>query len=234
MEGGLDALREKLGAAVPDELLQLALTHPSAVGDGQDRTLHSNQRLEFLGDTVLSTVVAEHLYDAHADLPEGVLTQRKAAAVRGSSLAAAARRMGLPAYLILGRGEENTGRERYSIGADAFEAVVAAVYLAGGLQAARDFVLRALAKELAEVAHNALNAKNLLQERTQAVGLGTPRYQTAPVGDAVRTRTYTSQVVVGGQVHGRGSGRTKKEAEFGAAAAALASMAEPGIATADL
>jgi ribonuclease-3 len=220
-----DELRTTIGAAVPDELLELALTHPSAVGEGLDRTLRSNQRLEFLGDAVLSTVVAEYLYRGDEKLPEGVLTQRKAAAVRGSSLTSAARRLGLPDCLILGKGEEcSGGRERDTIVADAFEAIIGAVFLACGLDAARAFILRALDKELAAVADNPVNVKNLLQERTQAVGLGTPRYQSAQHGESVRGRTFTSQVLVDGAVRGRGSGRTKKEAEIEAATQALEAM----------
>lgn len=220
-----DQLRAKLKAEVPDELLSLALSHPSAVGEGLERTLRSNQRLEFLGDAVLSTVVAEYLYRSDETLPEGVMTQRKAAAVRGSSLTSAARRLGLPAYLILGKGEEGSGgRERDTIIADAFEAVIGATFLACGLDTTREFILRALDEELAAVANNSVNVKNLLQERTQAAGLGTPRYQSTQHGESTRGRTFTSQVLVDGAVRGRGSGRTKKEAECEAASIALQDM----------
>jgi ribonuclease-3 len=222
----LDALRSKLSVAVPDGLLALALTHPSAIGETGDRVLESNQRLEFLGDVVVALVVAEHLYLSDTTVPEGVLTQRKASVVRGSSLAAAAQRLGLGEHLRLGRGEElSGGRKRETILADAFEALLAAIFLSCGLDAVRDFVLRALDVEVAAVAHNCVNVKNLLQERTQAVGLGTPRYQSTAVGrDKAGAPLFTSQVLLNDGVRGSGNGRTKKEAEQNAAAAALQAM----------
>jgi ribonuclease III len=220
-----DELRElgaRLGADVPAELLLLALTHPSAVGEGLERTLRSNQRLEFLGDAILGAVVAEYLYLSDETLPEGTLTQHKAAAVRGRSLAAAAHRLELGRYVRLGRGEEaHGGRARDSILADVFEAVLAALFLSHGLNAARNFVRRALADELAAVIHHAVNAKNQLQEHTQAVGLGTPRYQTTVSGGPAHERRFTSQVLLLDRIRGHGSGTTKKEAECAAAAAAL-------------
>jgi ribonuclease-3 len=222
----LDELRAKIGVAVPDDLLELALTHPSVLGEGEERVFKSNQRLEFLGDVVVALVVAEHLYRGDATLPEGILTQRKAAAVRGSSLASAARRLGLGAYLRLGRGEEvSGGRKRETILADAFEALLAAIFLSCGLDEVRAFVLRALDAEIAAVAQNAVNVKNLLQERTQAVGLGTPRYQSTETGrDKSGAPLFTSQVLLDDGVRGAGTGRTKKEAEQNAAAVALEEM----------
>src|SRR5690349_11964269 len=109
---GFDTLRQLLGTDVPDDLLTLALTHPSAAGEGAERTLKSNQRLEFLGDAILGAIAAEYFYTAQADLSEGTLTQYKAAAVRGSSLAKAARRLNLGDYLILGKGEDASGGRR--------------------------------------------------------------------------------------------------------------------------
>jgi ribonuclease-3 len=229
----LDELRAKLGAPVPDELLQLALTHPSATGEGAERTLHSNQRLEFLGDTVVGAVVAEHLYRANETLPEGELTQRKATIVRGTSLARAALRLGLGQHLRLGRGEEASGgRSRDTILADAFEAVVAAIYLSCGIEATRAFVANILADDLAHAVASTRNSpfvsvKNLLQERTQAIGLGTPRYQTTQIGEAQGDKKrFTSQVLLLDEVRGRGQGHTKKEAESNAAQAALDAMTE--------
>lgn len=219
----LDILRGKLGADVPDDLLLLALTHPSAVGEGIVRTLKSNQRLEFLGDTIVGAIVAEHLYRTESNLPEGDLTQQKAAAVRGESLARAAKRLGLGEFLILGKGEEQSGgRARDTILADAIEAVLGAIFLSCGLDKAREFALRVLESELSSLGERAVNVKNLLQEKTQAIGLGTPRYQTATKGKG--GKSFTSQVLLQDEVRGRGEGRTKKEAEERAAQMALDAM----------
>lgn len=228
----LSQLHEKLGAPVSHELLSLALAHPSIMSEGelgeneskreQERTLYSNQRLEFLGDAVVGLIAAEYFYRSDPNLPEGVLTQRKAASVRGSSLAQASRRLGLGQYIQLGRGEAaRGGADRDSILADAFEAVIGALFLEHGLEAARAFVLRALADELAAVAHQAVNVKNRLQEQTQAVGLGTPVYRSAAMSGPAHARRFSSEVLLQNVVRGRGTGKTKKEAECNAATAAL-------------
>ncbi len=225
-----DELRLKLSSDVPDDLLMLAMTHPSAVGEGLERTLKSNQRLEFLGDAVVGAVVAEHLYRMGETLPEGELTQRKAASVRGETLERAARRLELGRWLRLGRGEETSGgRERGTILSDAFEALLGALFLSGGWECARRFALESLSQELSEIAGQSAGApfssiKNLLQERTQAVGLGTPRYQTAQSAGSPQERRFTSQVFLQDEVRGRGVGRTKKEAESNAAQAAFDAM----------
>ncbi|HVF09234.1 MAG TPA: ribonuclease III [Abditibacteriaceae bacterium] len=220
-------LYAKLGATVPADLLGLALTHPSAVGEGPERTLYSNQRLEFLGDVVLGLIVAEYLYHSDATLAEGELTQRKAVAVQRRSLAQAAQRLNLGKYLRLGRGEaESGGRSRDTILADALEAVIGALYLAQGLAAARAFVLRALSEELATMGDNSVNVKNRLQEMTQAIGLGTPVYRTAPASGPAHQRRFTAEVLLLGEPRGRGSGQSKKEAESNAAAAALQQIQE--------
>ena len=225
-----DELRLKLPFAVPDDLLLLAMTHPSFVGEGLERTLKSNQRLEFLGDAIVGAVVAEHLYRIGETLPEGELTQRKAATVRGETLELAARRLELGRWLRLGRGEETSGgRERGTILSDAFEALLGALFLSGGWECARRFALESLSEELSEIAHQAAGApfssiKNLLQERTQAIGLGTPRYQSAQSSGASGNRQFSSQVFLRDEVRGRGVGRTKKEAESNAAQAAFDAM----------
>ena len=136
-----DTLRPKLGCELPDELLQLALTHPSAVGEGVERTLKSNQRLEFLGDTILGAIVGEYLYRHFPALPEGALTQRRAAIVQKTTLARVARRLELGKYLILGRGEANAGGAgRDTILCDAIESLLGAIYLANGIEATRAFI----------------------------------------------------------------------------------------------
>ena len=216
-----DTLRQLLGVEVPDDFLTLALTHPSAVGEGAERISQSNQRLEFLGDAVLGAVVAAHFYKAHPDLPEGTLTQYKAAAVRGSSLAKAARRLHLGDYLILGKGEDASGgRRRDTILADVLESLCGAIFLSHGFEAARTFILHALAEEITVAAQNAVNIKNRLQEKTQAAGLGTPTYQTQDSGVLGHER-FIAQVFLQQELHGEGRGKTKQDAECHAAQAAL-------------
>lgn len=221
----LDDLQAFIGVLVPEDLLSLALTHPSAVGEGLERTLCSNQRLEFLGDTVVGAIVAEHLYRNEPLLPEGDLTQRKAAAVQKTSLSSAAARLDLGKYLRLGRGEATSGgRRRDSVLADALEAVIGAVYLSHGLDAARDFALRALTEELESVERRAGNVKNDLQEYTQSVGLGTPVYRTVASEGPAHERRFAAEVLLMDESHGRGEGKSKKEAECNAATVALQAL----------
>ena len=144
--------------------------------------------------------------------------------MRGSSLAKAARRLRLGEHLILGRGEESGGgRSRDTILADAFEAVIGAIFLSHGFEASKQFVLRALEKEIEDVAHHAVNVKNRLQETTQAIGLGTPTYETEQVGPVGPGR-FQAKVLLQGEAHGEGTGKTKQEAECHAAEMALRSL----------
>lgn len=225
-----ESLKPKLGAEgapveVPEEMLRLALTHPSAVGEGIERTLYSNQRLEFLGDTILGAVAAEHLFRAQVEWPEGMLTQRKSALVQKVTLARVARRMELGKYLILGRGEFHAGgASRDSILSDALEAILAAVFLSGGLAGAQAFFERWFVEELS-AGGEPIPVKNRLQEISQANALGTPSYRTAPAEgtDASRPsqRRYVSRALLQGHEWGAGSGASKKEAESSAAQAAF-------------
>lgn len=221
----LQARIEKIALSpIEDELLQLALTHPSAVGEGLERTLKSNQRLEFLGDTVLGAIIAAALYRTQSDLPEGELTQRKAAVVQKSTLARVARQLELGKCVILGRGESNAGgHARDTILADVVEALIAAVFLSGGWEAAQRWVLHIFADEIEAAGHDAVNIKNRLQEWTQANGLGTPKYQTHEIA-ASGAHRFASEVLLGGAVQGQGQGRTKKDAECVAATHALTSL----------
>ena len=210
-----------LGLEIPAELLQLALSHPSAVGDGLERTLQSNQRLEFLGDALIRAIVADYFYRSEPNLPEGDLTIRKIAAERRESLAAAAQRLELGRFLRFGRGEGNdNGAARPSNLSDAFEALTAAIFLAHGWETARDFVIKALKPELSRDPATLVPFKNRLQELTQSIGLGTPRYQTAPVSVS-GARGFSSQVLLLDQIRGRGQGASKKAAEENAAQNAL-------------
>jgi ribonuclease-3 len=188
----------------------------------------SNERLEFLGDAVLGLVVGEHLYAALPDVPEGDLARMRAAVVSEEALAPVAGALGLGEALRLGRGEVHSGgRSKPSILADALEAVFGATFLAGGLDPARRLVLDVMGPAIAgAVAVDELgDPKNRLQELGARLGLGSPRYELDESGPD-HAKRYRARVVIdapdaGGPVTGLGSGRSKKQAERGAAVEAL-------------
>jgi ribonuclease-3 len=213
-------LEQRLGVAVEPSLLDRALTHRSYAYENGG--LPTNERLEFLGDSVLGLVVTDTLFRIHPDLPEGQLAKLRAAVVNMRALAEVARTLGLGAFIRLGRGEETTGgRDKSSILADTVEAVIGAVYLDRGLEVAAALVHR-LFDGLVEEASGlgaGLDWKTSLQELTATLGLGVPDYQVSEQGPD-HEKTFTAQVLVAGQARGSGTGRNKKEAEQGAAEAA--------------
>jgi ribonuclease III len=214
-------LRQALGDPIlDDELLERALTHRSYAYEHGG--LPTNERLEFLGDSVLGLVVTDTLFRIHPDLPEGQLAKLRAAVVNMRALADVARGLGLGACIRLGRGEETTGgRDKSSILADTVEAVIGAVYLDRGLEVAAVLVHR-LFDGLVEEASGlgaGLDWKTSLQELTATLGLGVPDYQVSEEGPD-HEKTFTADVRVAGQSRGSGTGRNKKEAEQGAAEAA--------------
>jgi len=215
-----DELRAVLGVEVEAELLALSMTHPSAVGEGLERTLKSNQRLEFLGDSLVGAICAEYFFRAEPESPEGALTNRKISAVRKDALASAAKRLDLGGFLRFGRGEDIAGgRERHSNLSDAFEALIAAIFLSNDWNITRDWVLRSLEPELTKDPATLVPAKNRLQERTQAMGLGIPRYVTTQA--ALKAQWFGARVFLGEDERGQGEGKSKKLAEENAAKAAL-------------
>jgi ribonuclease-3 len=186
--------------------------------------LPSNERLEFLGDAILGLVVAEHLYRSHPDLTEGELTKLKAVAVSEPVLAALARDLDLGRYLILSRGEEQTGgRERASLLADTFEAVVAAVYLDRGLRATRSLLLRLLDSHLRAIERHEFEPdyKTILQEKIQEQHRTPPTYRVISQSGPDHNRSFVVEVRVKSRALGRGSGKSKKQAEQAAAQSAL-------------
>ncbi len=216
----LGELRARLGVVVEPELLALSMTHPSAVGEGLERTLKSNQRLEFLGDSLVGAVCAEYFFRTEPQSPEGILTNRKISAVRKDALASAAKRLELGAFLSFGRGEDVAGgRERHSNLSDAFEALIAAIFLSNDWNITRDWILRALEPELTKDPTTLVPAKNRLQERTQAMGLGIPRYVTTQA--LPKAQWFFSKVFLVADLRGQGEGKSKKLAEENAAAKAL-------------
>jgi ribonuclease-3 len=216
-------LHDALGVEVPADLLVLALTHRSFAYENGG--LPTNERLEFLGDSVLGLVVTDELYRSQPTLPEGQLAKLRASVVNMTSLAAVARRLGdggVGPHLLLGRGEETTGgREKDSILADALEALIGAIHLGCGLGTASAIVHRLFDPLLVEAATRGagLDWKTSLQELGAARGLGAPTYEVEDEGPD-HAKTFTAAVVLGGAVCGRGTGRTKKAAEQEAAEAA--------------
>jgi ribonuclease-3 len=196
----------------------LSLTHRSFAHEAGG--LPTNERLEFLGDTVLGLVVTEALYRRHADLSEGELAKMRAATVSQRALAAIARRIGLGEYLLLGKGEMATGgRDKDSILSDTLEALFGAVYLTHGLEVARGVVERLVASTLAAAADlgAGLDWKTSLQELAARSGYGVPLYDVSGDGPD-HARTFTARILLADEVRGQGVGPAKKIAEQEAAA----------------
>jgi len=221
-------LAEHLGYRFADPgLLVTAVTHRSWCSE-HDGDI-SNERLEFLGDAVLSVVVAERLYENDADLPEGQMAKMRARVVSEPVLAQAARFIGLGGALRLGRGEDGSGgRDKPSLLSDSFEGVIGAIHRDGGLEAARVFVLDALGDAIAEAESRPgdHDHKTRLQELAARKTLTMPCYRVEHEGPD-HERVYHATVDLGGTIRGSGSGRSKKEAEQAAAAQAVAAYADP-------
>ncbi len=220
---GLDAAADALGVTMRDPaLLRIALTHPSA--SDKSRTVN-NQRLEFLGDRVLGLVVAEKLYDTYPDEDEGDLARRFAALVSASTLTDVARRIGLGAHLRLGAGEEaSDGRDNPANLADACEALIGALFLDSGLDAARGFIEHGWKDMIAGQTQPPRDPKTELQEWTQARGLGLPRYKLVSQTGPAHAPGFVVAVHVAGQEPESGAGRSKRAAEHKAAAAMVARL----------
>lgn len=218
----MKVLEEKLGYAFRDaKLLEHALTHSSYANEHRESGLSSNERLEFLGDAVLGLVAADHLYRARPDLPEGDLTRIRAALVCEESLVEVARKLELGRYLRLGKGEDSGGgRDRPSILADAMEAVLAAVYLDGGIVEARKLV-RSLILDGGEVPVNGRDYKTALQELVQRESGQMLTYRLTGEQGPDHAKIFSVEVELNGLPIGSGSGRSKKEAEQAAAKAAI-------------
>jgi ribonuclease-3 len=215
-------LAERLGHTFGDlSLLQHALAHRSWCGE-QEGGAPSNERLEFLGDAVLGLIVASHTYERYPDFAEGKLAKVRSAVVNARVLAEVAGRLGVGEVLLLGRGEEGSGgRTKASILADAFEAVLGAVYLDAGWEAAQRLVLRELGQAIERAGEEPddFDHKSRLQEKAVRDGAGTPRYVVVGSGPD-HDRAYVAEVFLGGTLWGTGVGRSKKDAEQQAARAA--------------
>jgi ribonuclease-3 len=222
-------LQTRLGYPFRNEgLLQLALTHPSVAHESGEPTAH-NQRLEFLGDAVLQLVLTHELYDKYSAFDEGPLTKARAKLVNRRTLAEHARALGVGMHLILSRGEESSGgRERASTLADAFESLLGAIFLDGGFDAARGFILREFSAAFGKlsVIPTIENPKGELQELLQARSPESPQYHVVSATGPDHDRMFECIVQHNGVELARGSGKSKKAAESDAALAALKRLRE--------
>lgn len=223
----MKTLQEKLNYTFQNTgLLENALTHSSYANEHREGGLTSNERLEFLGDSVLGLVVADHLFRTQPDLPEGDLTRIRAALVCEGSLVEVARSLGLGAYLKLGKGEDaGGGRERPSILADATEAVIAAVYLDGGIGQARKLIRTLILERSQEAAGEAgRDYKTALQELVQRESGQVLTYHLLNEWGPDHAKVFAVEVALNGAPLGSGEGHSKKEAEQNAARAAISKL----------
>jgi ribonuclease-3 len=223
------SLLAAFGVELSDEMLTIALTHRSY--SYEHGGLPTNERLEFLGDAVLGLTITEELYHRHPDRSEGDLAKLRASIVNTQALADVGRTLsdgGLGAHLLLGKGEENSGgADKASILADGVESLLGAIYLEHGITVTRQVILRLFATLLdtAPTLGAGLDWKSSLQELTAARGMGAPSYVVTSTGPD-HDKEFTATVVVTDTQYGRGVGRTKKEAELKAAAAAWTALAD--------
>lgn len=222
-EEKLHTLQRTLQYAFRDPAyLLLALVHSSAKEEG----LRCNERMEFLGDAVLGMIVSDHLYRTHPEFEEGELSSIKSVVVSCPSLAARAREIGLGNFILLGKGITQRKVIPESVLCNTFEALVAAIYLDGGLEPVRAFVLRMLAPAVAEVLANKheRNYKSMLQHYTQKRLSKVPVYRVVKETGPDHEKSFVVVVAVNGEEYGPGAGRTKKDAEQHAAKLALQSL----------
>jgi ribonuclease-3 len=232
----LQPLEERIGYKFRDRgLLEHALTHRSRVHEDASGGVFDNESMEFLGDSVLGFVIADMLFRQFPQHNEGQKSKLKASIVSAASLARLAERLGLGEFLILGRGEEKTGgRRKHAIIADCYEALIAAIYLDGGIVPAQGFIQRQFQDLIDEARRSGVHAaftedyKSALQETLQRAGRGLPTYRlAAEIGPAHRRR-FEVEILVGEDVVARAEGKSKKEAAQLAAKAALATLKVEG------
>jgi len=209
------------------ELLKRAFTHSSYANEKHIEKYDNNERLEFLGDAVLELIISDYIYNSFPRMPEGELTKLRAGTVCESSLANRARQIKLGEFLMLGKGEETTGgRERDSILADAFEAVIGSIYLDGGITSARKYILSQLEPTInkTNISLSIIDCKTRLQEEIQKTSKEPLQYEIINESGPDHNKMFTSAVKHIGNTLGSGSGKSKKEAEQAAAANALKEM----------
>lgn len=211
---------EKLGYSFKDKsLLELALTHSSFANE--NKLKKNNERFEFLGDSVLGFVTAEYLFTEFKNRPEGEMTKLRATVVCEKSLFKFAEQIDLGKYILLGRGEDSTGgRNRPSVVSDAFEAIIAAIYIDGGMEAVKPYILRFI-KDAVKRETSFKDNKSLLQEEIQKVKGNSLAYEEVGEEGPDHDKTFVFRVKLNGEIIGEGKGKSKKEAEQNAAGNAL-------------
>ena len=208
------------------ELLKLALTHSSYSNDNKQGKFNNNERLEFLGDAVLELSSSEFLFNEYKNKPEGELTRMRASIVCEPTLALCAKDINLSQYLLLGRGEDNTGgRYRDSIASDAFEAVIGAIYLDGGFTIAKEFVMKFVMNDI-ENKHLFYDSKTILQEIVQKQYKERVEYVLINESGPDHNKSFEVEVRLNEKVLGKGLGRTKRKAEQQAAYEAILQIRE--------
>jgi len=208
-------------------LFQQAFVHSSYLNENPDFTTSDNERLEFLGDAVLNLVVAEMLFHKFPELSEGKLTEIRVSLIREETLALLAQELSLGEYLLLSKGEENSGgRNKQSNLADTFEALIGAIFLNYNLEKARQFIIPRISVYINEVNHlqTQKNYKGKLQEFSQSEYKQLPVYNLTDINGPDHERTYSMEVVINNSVMGKGTGKNKKTAEMNAARAACEAL----------
>ena len=232
LESHFAGIEARIGYRFRDRgLLEHALTHKSRTAEDPSGGVADNESLEFLGDAVLGFVTADVLYREFPEYTEGPKSKAKAALVSTTALAGMSRTLGLGEAMLLGRGEEKTGgRTKQALLADVFEAVIAAIYLDGGIEAARGFIERQIRPLLADVRRSTAfgrDHKSALQERLQGQGRSLPTYRISSESGPDHQKVFHVDVRIDGEVAATGTGRTKKDAEQEAARLALATLDGP-------
>lgn len=228
----LSNVQKKLGYSFHNEQLLInAIVHSSFAHEHKDLAIPHNERLEFLGDAVLGLVICHYLMDKYPDYREGDLSALKSYLVSKQVLAELANKINLGSYLLLGKGEERTqGRKKSSLLADMLEAIVAAIYLDGGLEPARLFIINLFSDQLDKIHHqkHLSDYKSLLQQYTQAKFNCRPKYELVAQDGPAHNRTFEIKLLVKEQVWAHGRGQSKKEAEIEAAREAIEQRGLPG------
>ena len=225
MNTNIDDLLNSIGYSFKNEkLLVTALTHKSYMVNNAETGDVNNERMEYLGDAVLELVTSDFLYQNYKDMSEGEMTKLRASLVCEPALAIDAREINLPDFIYLGKGEENTGgRERDSIISDAFEAVIGAIYLDGGMDAATKFINTFVLNDI-EHKQTFYDSKTILQERVDATNLGKIQYEIVKESGPDHNKVFDAVVKLDDKVIGQGTGNTKKHAEQQAAIDALSKI----------